>query len=56
MSCVSIILACHNVESYAAEALESLVHQSRFSEFEVIVVDDGSSIATPSRFDSFRST
>jgi glycosyltransferase involved in cell wall biosynthesis len=42
MSSVSIILACHNVESYAAEALESLVHQSRFSEFEVIVVDDGS--------------
>lgn len=36
----SIIIPCYNKERYIRRALDSVVAQSRFEEFEVIVVDD----------------
>ncbi len=38
---VSIIISCYNYEAYVAQAIESALAQT-FDDFEVIVVDDGS--------------
>jgi CDP-ribitol ribitolphosphotransferase / teichoic acid ribitol-phosphate polymerase len=43
---VSIILACYNVEAFIDDALQSIIRQSRFKDFEVIPVNDGSTDGT----------
>ncbi len=42
---VSFVLVCYNHEAYISEAVESVLNQT-FQDFEVIVVDDGSSDKT----------
>lgn len=42
---ISIIIAAHNAEAYLAETLASLQRQ-RFTDFETIVIDDGSTDRT----------
>ncbi len=49
---VSVVVPAYNVEKYIADALSSLERQS-FSNFEVLVVDDGSSDRTPEIIKSF---
>jgi len=38
----SIIITSYNYETYIVECLESCLNQSHFSDYEVIVIDDGS--------------
>lgn len=42
---VSVIIPCYNVEKYLKACLKSLVNQT-FSDFEVLLIDDGSTDAT----------
>ena len=42
---ISVIIAAYNVENYLERAIRSILDQS-FDEFEIIVVDDGSSDKT----------
>lgn len=49
---VSIILPCFNAERYVTEAIESALSQT-YPETEVIVVDDGSTDASPERIAAF---
>lgn len=43
---VSVLMPAYNVEAYIAQAIESILDQT-FSDFEFIVVDDGSADRTP---------
>ena len=43
---VSVVMTVHNGEPWTSEAVESVLKQS-FGDFELIVVDDGSTDATP---------
>ena len=43
---VSVVLTTYNLENIVSEAINSLIGQS-FSDFEIIIVDDGSSDSTP---------
>jgi glycosyltransferase involved in cell wall biosynthesis len=49
---VSVVLATYNAEAYLAEAIDSLLHQSRLPD-EIIVVDDGSDDGTRSVLDRY---
>ena len=51
---VSVILAAYNAETFLPAALESVLSQS-FRDFEVLLIDDGSTDATPTIADSFAS-
>lgn len=42
MPVVSVIMPVYNAETYVAEAIESILHQT-FSDLEFIIIDDGSS-------------
>jgi glycosyltransferase involved in cell wall biosynthesis len=44
---VSIIVTCYNLENYIAQAIYSLLHQEGNTTFEIIVVDDASTDASP---------
>jgi len=49
---VSVIMPCWNAARYLDEAMESVLAQT-FSDFEVVVVDDGSEDETPTLLDSW---
>lgn len=51
---VSIIIPCYNVDRFLAETLESVFAQT-FADYELIVVDDGSTDSTASVIRSFGS-
>lgn len=42
---ISVVMAVYNAERYVQAGIESILHQT-FSEFELIIVDDGSTDAT----------
>ncbi|WP_179215664.1 glycosyltransferase family 2 protein [Paenibacillus sp. MY03] len=44
---ISIIITVCNLDKYIGECLDSLVHQEGFSDYEIVVVDDGSSDNSP---------
>lgn len=49
---ISVILPCYNEESYIANAIESVLNQS-FTDFELIIVNDGSADNTLSIINGF---
>lgn len=53
MSVISVIMPCYNAEAYVAEALESVLSQSRPAD-EIIVVDDASTDRTLDILTTFR--
>ncbi len=55
MPLLSVVVPCYNIELYVTACLESLRQQTN-SDFEVIVVDDGSTDTTPDRIAAFCAT
>ena len=49
---ISVVIPCYNVEKYLARAVESVQAQT-LTEWEAILVDDGSTDKTPELCDSF---
>ena len=49
---ISVVLAVYNGEEYLKKAIQSILDQT-FSDFELIVVDDGSTDDTESVLNSF---
>lgn len=54
MEKISIIVTAYNIENYLPDCLDSLLAQT-WSELEIILVDDGSSDATPAICDAYAS-
>jgi len=52
---VSVVIPCYNTAKYLGEAIESVLAQT-YSDFEIIVVDDGSTDDTPQVVRSFDDT
>ena len=50
---VSVLLAVHNGADYVAEAVESILAQTR-GNLELIIIDDGSTDATAQIIDAYR--
>ncbi len=50
---LSVLLPAYNVEKYIAEAIESILNQT-FTDFELIIADDGSIDKTREIIDSYR--
>jgi glycosyltransferase involved in cell wall biosynthesis len=51
---VSLVIPMYNEERYIARCLESLAHQT-FQDFEVILIDDGSTDDTVKIAETFKS-
>ena len=49
---VSIIMPCYNTEKYIKKAMCSIFAQT-FKDYEIIMVDDGSSDSTPELLDAY---
>lgn len=52
---ITVIIPVYNTEKYLSECVESVLHQT-FTDFECILVDDGSTDASPQICDAFAST
>lgn len=52
---ISVIMPAYNSERYISEAIESVINQS-FYNFELIIVDDGSTDRTPEIIDKYAET
>lgn len=52
---VSVVVSCFNIETYVEACLASIARQT-YSDFEVILVDDGSTDATAAILDAFVQT
>lgn len=52
---VSVIVPCYNVESFISKCIESVLKQS-YSNFELILIDDGSTDKTARLVDQFSNT
>jgi len=50
---VSVVTSVYNVEPYLAKTLDSLIHQT-YQDFEIVIVDDGSTDATPDIVKSYQ--
>jgi len=48
---ISVIVANYNHAQYIEEAVRSILHQS-FSDYEIIIVDDGSTDSSPDVIDT----
>jgi glycosyltransferase involved in cell wall biosynthesis len=53
MKAISVVMSAYNVEKYVSEAIESVLKQS-FSDFEFIIVNDGSTDDTLSIINSYK--
>lgn len=53
MSEISVVMAAYNAEKYVADSIESVLKQS-FADFELIIVNDGSTDSTLSVIRSFK--
>ena len=51
---VSVIIPAYNADRYIAEAINSIFSQS-YQDYEIIVVDDGSTDSTPEILQSYGS-
>ena len=49
---VSVIIPCYNTAQYLGEAIASVLYQT-FSDFELLIIDDGSTDSTPEIASSF---
>ena len=49
---ISIIMPCYNTEKYLKKTMDSIFAQT-FSDYEIIMVDDGSSDSTPALLDAY---
>ena len=52
MAQISVMMAAYNTEAYIARALDSILSQT-FSDFDVVIVDDGSTDATGDIADAY---
>lgn len=52
MPAISIIMPCYNTEKYLKKTMDSIFAQS-FSDYELIMVDDGSTDTTPALLDAY---
>ena len=52
---VSVVMSVYNGEKYLAEAIESILNQT-FSDFEFIIIDDGSTDETEAILDGFHNS
>ncbi|MGB8214447.1 MAG: glycosyltransferase family 2 protein, partial [Anaerolineales bacterium] len=50
---ISVVMICYNHERYIGEAINSILSQE-YSDFELIIVDDGSSDNTPKIIQEFK--
>lgn len=52
MPAISCIMPCYNAEEYVGKAIESILNQT-FSDFEFIIIDDGSVDGTPAIIEEY---
>jgi glycosyltransferase involved in cell wall biosynthesis len=50
---ISVVMPCYNIEEFVSEAIESILSQS-FSDFEFIIVNDGSEDSTHAKILKFK--